>query len=108
MKRGMRRRKGISSPGQYPNAHAGQLRDLIYFTVGAGEVNIGPKVFGGAGKSVPDLLNFGGTATIGVWNPKTRKSEKKRATYKPRPFVDLSLPAATKILVESMEKFPLA
>jgi hypothetical protein len=82
----MRRRKGISSPGQPPSVHAGQLKDRLYFAYdpSARSVVVGPERYAKA--EAPPLLEFGGTAT--------RKG--KPAQYRPRPFMAPALQAEVK------------
>jgi hypothetical protein len=69
----MRRRKKSSAPGQPPSAHAGQLRDLLFFSYdeNSDTTVIGPVKF--AGKSgdanVPGLMEFGGTQNKSLRTP---------------------------------------
>ena len=111
MRRGMKRRKGISAPGGFPSAHAGQLKELIYFGYDAATkgVVIGPTLFKkdreltGTTKTVPQLINEGGT----VFRVKKvgRGSQHIRQTYRPRPFVELTRPHVEKKFLENLEKF---
>ena len=79
----MRRRKAVSTPGQPPSVHAGQLKDRLYFAFdpASKSVVIGPERYAKA--EAPSLLEFGGTAT--------RKG--KPARYRPRPFMAPALQA---------------
>lgn len=110
MKRGMRRRKSVSAVGAYPSAHAGQLRDLIYFGYDAASkgVVIGPTLFSGTqdggSKTVPQLLNEGGTVTR-VVRRTGQPSRPVRQVYQPRPFVELTRKPAADKLLENIEKF---
>ncbi len=113
MKRGMRRRKKISQPGEYPSAHAGQLRDLIYFGFDGNTKTavIGPKLYSGKdtaqrNKTIPQLINEGGTVVRAI---RQKNGTLKRVTqqYQPRPFVGLTAPIAAAKLAENMEKFDL-
>jgi hypothetical protein len=106
MRGGMRRRKKISQPGEYPSAHAGQLKELIFFGYDDGQLVVGPVLFKGKGrqpqgKTVPELINEGGTVTM-----KTKRTT-YTANYAARPFVDLTMPAAAKALADNMETIPL-
>jgi hypothetical protein len=73
----MRRRKGISDPGQPPSAHTGTLKRLVLFAYDPFEksVIIGPVFFKPnkqSGATVPQLLEFGGIARGGgrtIWVP---------------------------------------
>lgn len=105
MRQGMKRRKKVSQPGQYPSAHAGQLKQLIYFGYDGGGLVVGPVLFKGrgaqpVGKTVPELINEGGTVTV----RETRRTYK--ANYAARPFVALTAPAAAKALADNMESIP--
>ena len=103
MKRGMRRKKETSRPGGYPNARAGQLRDLIFFDVDvdAGSVGIGPLKFesqnsdAGSAGTVPRLINEGGRVSREVGPKDDRRIV--AMIYRPRPFVELTLPAAAAV-----------
>lgn len=120
MKRGMRRRKSISPPGGYPHAHAGQLRNLIYFgyDLPSGSLVIGPTLFAsksgsGSSKTVPELLNEGGAAVRSGtrrlhFRGKTRvvSTGSQIVRYRPRPFVALSLPPTLAAFRRNMETVP--
>jgi hypothetical protein len=73
----IRKRKAISKPGSPPSGHAGQLRDLIYFSYDAGRrsVVIGPTRFRRG--EAPKLLEYGGEVS----------RDAKRLRYRPRPFM---------------------
>jgi hypothetical protein len=121
MQRGMRRRKGVSAPGDYPSAHGNSLlRDLLYFGFDASAqgVVVGPTLIGrnrrGAivesGKTIPQLINEGGA----VVRKSTIRGRGRRAidkinryAYRARPFVTLTLPKAAAKLAENMKKFEL-
>jgi hypothetical protein len=114
MKRGMRKRKGVSAVGAFPSSHSGELRDLIYFVYDAASkgVVIGPKLFKKGrdttgSKTIPQLVNEGGAvsrvAAVGRGGNSKRKRVKQ--VYKPRPFVALTQPVAAAKLVENMAKF---
>ncbi len=114
MRRGQRRKKGASSDGGYPNAHAGQLRDLVFFNVdlAAGSVSIGPLKFEGAEKNlpagvetIPQLINQGGTVRKEVGREGSKRIE--ALVYKPRPFVELSTQTTADRLADLYEKTPL-
>jgi len=110
MRRGMRRSKKPGPVGGYPNAHSGELRDKIFFNYNQshGSVSVGPlrlatqpKWLPSGIETVPQLLNQGGTVR--------RLVHKKQRTfvYKPRPFVDLTIPAAALALVRIYRNTPL-
>jgi len=92
MRRSIRKRRGSSKPGTPPHSHAGQLRRLMRFAVDkqAGEVVTGPMLFGNksnvipaSGATIPELLNYGGRASMLV-----QGGERVMAEYKPRPYVE--------------------
>jgi hypothetical protein len=125
MQRGMRRRKSASKPGDYPSAHGNSLlrdRILFGFDVGTESLIVGPdkldstdREVAAAGKTVPELINFGGTVTRkAIYDPKTKQIRRIRHNqrprqwvYRPRPFVALTLPIAAKKLADNMERFEL-
>lgn len=119
MQRGMRRRKKISNPGEYPSAHGNALlREKIFFGFdeGSRSLIVGPakldrtdKEVLAAGKTVPQLLNEGGTILRKqTYDSKAKKfrpiKRARRHVYRPRPFVELTLPIAAKKLADNMEK----
>jgi hypothetical protein len=67
-RRSMRRRRGRSRPGQPPHAHAGQLRDLLFFAYDdrTRSVIVGPAAFPRR-TGVPGLLEFGGRTRAPAW-----------------------------------------
>lgn len=117
MSRGMRRRKAISNPGDFPSAHGGRgnslLRDLIYFGYDAPSksVAVGPVLLTPSGsivsgeRKVTKLVNEGGTVTRRI----NVKGGRKIVTqhYRARPFVNLTAPLAAKALADNMAKMPL-
>jgi len=85
----MRRRSGYAPPGSPPNAHAGQLKELLYFAYDPGpdSVVIGPERFKEG--EVPWLLEHGGWAMR-----KDRKTGRlRRVHYQARPFMGPALEA---------------
>jgi hypothetical protein len=112
MKRGMRKRKKIGGPGEFPSAHDGRLRNLIFFShePSTKSVVVGPLIFQSkrqvatGGKTGAQLLNEGGTAVrrrlVG-----RRAARRMVRRYRPRPFVALTRPTAAKKLMENMERF---
>lgn len=111
MRRGMRRTPAISQPGHFPHAHAGQLRDLIFFSYEPRRkaAVTGPTLFAGSRDSairtqtVPNLVNIGGFARrfirrLGRWVVQR---------YRPRPFVTLTRDVAVRRLRDNMERFNL-
>lgn len=141
MQRGMRYRKSASKPGDYPSARQGRVKKKS--DLKPGEMNgnsllrakirfgfesstksliVGPALLdstdsevAAAGKTVPELINFGGTIQRRqIYDPKTkqirylRRGQKPvRWRYRPRPFVELTKPIAIRKLAENMEKFKL-
>jgi hypothetical protein len=87
-RRSMRRRKASSGPGEPPAAHAGQLRDLLFFAwdSAARSVVVGPILFAGrsAGQRprVPTILEGGGTTTL-----EDRRGRQKTARFQARPYM---------------------
>jgi len=107
MKRGQRKRKKVSSENDYPSAHAGQLRNLVVFSVDAndGSAVVGPtsfktdsdvKLLGGV-QTIPELINSGGSVAATVRGKTVIQS------YEPRPFVDKSVGVAAANLLTLME-----
>lgn len=126
MQRGMRYRKSASNPGDYPSARRGNamLRDRILFgyDIKTKDIVIGPakldsqdKEVAAAGKTVPELINFGGTITRhAIYDPTTKQIRRirhnqrpRRWRYRPRPFTSLTLPIVVEKWKENMEKFNL-
>lgn len=101
MRRLMKRRKGPSSPGDPPHAHAGDLKEKIRFDVDpvALDAVAGPIQFDGKGdtqtsKTIPALLNEGGRATVKLGGKRVR------ARYRPRPFTDQANETAAERLAD--------
>lgn len=106
MKRAMRKvtkKRNVSQPGEYPLAHEGTLRRLIFFgyDLPSKSLVVGPTLFkgkrgSGSTKTVPELVNYGGVAR--------RMASTGRVVqhYRPRPFVALTMPAAIRVLRENM------
>jgi hypothetical protein len=119
MKRGMRKRKGVSAIGDYPSAHGNSLlRSLIYFGYddATQSVVIGPTLIRNdssilSNVTVPQLINEGGTIQRRVF--RRRKNSRlsgyvtETQRYRPRPFVALTTPVAAKKLADNMAKFEL-
>jgi hypothetical protein len=79
-RRSIRPRKRISNPGAPPSSHLGLLKKFIFFGYEptARSVVIGPVRLSQNGRGeAPALLEHGGTGKIG----------KRRARYRPRPFM---------------------
>jgi hypothetical protein len=81
-KTSIRKRKGISPPGQPPHSHTGLLRQFIFFAYDADRksVVIGPTLLR-SGSEVPRLLEYGGETTI------LKRGKPYRAHYRPRPYM---------------------
>src|SRR5262245_56269018 len=94
--RSMRRRKKASAPGEPPSAHAGQLRDLLFYVwySSSRSVLVGPGPFGGA-KSAgqkprpPARLEGGGTTTL-----QGRRGQRRSARFQARPYMGPALELA--------------
>lgn len=82
-KSSIRKRRGVSRPGQAPSSHAGHLKRLLFFAwdPAAETVVIGPARFG-AGEA-PNLLEFGGT----IVRKGDRSGKPRRLRYRARPFM---------------------
>jgi hypothetical protein len=114
MKTKMKQRKTISSSGEFPSAHSGQLRDLIEFYVNAPMKSfiVGPCLFPGSkdtavrSQTVPNLLNYGGMVTR-EYRKKSRHPVKRTQKYEPRPFVALTREYATKVFIRNLETYDL-
>jgi hypothetical protein len=81
-KTSIRKRKGTSPPGSPPYSHVGLLRKFILFAYDAQRrsVVIGPTLTK-EGSAAPRLLEHGGDAVI------EDRGKKRRAHYRPRPFM---------------------
>lgn len=92
-----RRSKASAAPGQPPKKHVGLLHDLIFFAYDQSHdsVVIGPVLFRpsddviaiNGGKSVPEVLEFGGEELL----LDRRSKARKHVSYEPRPFMGPSL-----------------
>lgn len=78
----IRKRKGTSSPGGPPFSHVGLLRKFILFAYDPARqsVVIGPTLLR-EGSQAPKLLEHGGETILET------KRGRKRARYRPRPFM---------------------
>ena len=81
-RRSIRKRKGISPPGQPPHSHVGLLRDFIFFAYDPWQrsVVIGPVLLRLSSK-VPSLLEYGGVVV------RRTKKRTRRLRYRPRPYM---------------------
>lgn len=124
MQRGMRRRKAISDPGNYPSAHPGNplLREKVRFGFDKDKKSlvVGPALLdstdpevAAAGFTVPELVNFGGTVERrSTYDPLANRIKRisnaenpVRWLYQPRPFVELTQPKVEKKLLDNLERF---
>jgi len=90
----IRKGKGVSRPGQPPKSHAGDIRRLLFFSLGPDRqsVVIGPQRYKEG--EAPNLLEFGGTAVRQRIDRKTGKlGRKKVVVYRKRPFMGPALEA---------------
>lgn len=115
MQRMMRHKLGPSKPGKPPNAHRdhggndGTLRRLIEFgyDVDKKELVVGPHRIDSPtipleGKTVPQLLNEGGSAFIRSYGGKSVLAE-----FAPRPYVEPTLTKAMTKLADLIRTIPL-
>jgi len=95
-RRSIRRREGISEPGDPPHSHIGLLRDLLVYGYDpyAQTIVIGPLV--SKRGEAPNLLEFGGVIVRRVVS-RRRKLSRRRMVYRPRPFM---APALNKALAQ--------
>lgn len=86
--RSIRKRKGVSRPGQPPSSHEGSLRRLMRFGWDPSRrvVVVGPLKFGKG--EAPALLERGGVVS----------RDGERARYRPRPFMAPALEKSTRTL----------
>jgi len=79
----IRKRKGVSAPGNPPSSHVGTLKRLIFFgyDLSARSVVIGPAPLGSTVEA-PPLLEYGGTASR-----QESKGRRVLARYAARPFM---------------------
>jgi hypothetical protein len=92
----IRKRKGVSEPGQPPSSHVGTLKKSIFFSFEPTNksVVIGPTRTSGAG-TAPELLEHGGTSRF----VPPRQRRPVAARYRPRPFM-------TPAFVEEQKRMP--
>lgn len=127
MKRGMRYRQAISTPGDYPSAHGGKdgalLRKFIFFgyDTASKSVAVGPvllaldKTIVAGERKVTKLVNEGGAVTRRIvrkgistqYRYRQSSTQVVRQVYRARPFVNLTAPIAAKALADNMAKMPL-
>ena len=80
----IRKRRRSAPPGSPPSSHTGLLKKFIFFGYDTQRksVVIGPSRLNRKGRGeAPQLLEYGGTATL------VRRGRKKRTTYKARPYM---------------------
>lgn len=84
----IRKRKGISQPGQPPSSHVGLLKKGILFSYDKARqsVVIGPVKLNKPGEA-PELLEYGGETTIETSEKFTRRKKRVRARYRSRPYM---------------------
>lgn len=93
MKSSIRKRRGVSDPGNPPSSHSGEVNRLIFFAYdqSRGEVVIGPLLFRTRIRSAgtgAELLEFGGIAR----RPGSRRVSFYRARPFARPALEKELP----------------
>lgn len=80
----IRKRKKVSAPGSPPSSHVGLLKKFIFFGYDASRqsVVIGPARLTQKGRgAAPALLEYGGKNVL------QRGGKRRRAVYRPRPFM---------------------
>ena len=122
MKGGMRRTKEAGPIGGFPASRKGPLKRMIAFAVDTRSATavVGPAAFNkqpdwlpGGIRTVPQLLNEGGTVRRTIkWTKSAAvggasATRKITVIYKPRPFVTLTNVPAAKKFAENMENIPL-
>ena len=89
----IRKRKGISRPGNPPHSHQGDLRRLILFGYdrSTDSVVIGPVGF--KGSPVPHALEYGGPSVKAAIRHRRGRARRVKIaiTVKPRPFMGPAL-----------------
>lgn len=107
-RRSLRRRKKISSAGQPPHTHTKGKQNLKFilfaYDRASESVITGPVKFNSSDKTqsdktIPELLEKGGSATV------IRRGKKRKATYKPRPFMAPAFEKAQQELPEIWRQF---
>jgi len=80
----IRRRKKPSQPGQPPTNWTGLLKRFLFFSFEPSKrsVVIGPAKLNKPSRDAPELLEKGGTAVR-----RDRRGKRKRAQYRPRPYM---------------------
>jgi len=91
-RRSIRPRNRASEPGQPPSSRTGKLRNLLFYAYDPStrSVVVGPSIYGSPrGNTVPEILEYGGMSTIGVWRTRGGRVERERKAVKvlPRPFM---------------------
>ena len=93
----IRKRKGVSLPGQPPRSHEGSLRRLILFGFdrASDSVVVGPARLNRPGEA-PSTLEFGGRATVTRRRTRPRKDgkrviESRRVRIAARPYMGPAL-----------------
>ena len=87
----IRKRKKASAEGSPPSSHTGLLKKFIYFGYDASQqsVVIGPAKLN-TSTGAPEILEYGGTATISQ-RIKPGKYKKKKVAISARPFMHPAL-----------------
>lgn len=99
-KTSIRKRRGISRPGEPPSSHNGALRNNIWFALDSSRrvAVIGPLGF--KNSNVPEALEHGGTTTVISRDPHTRKFSARQVAIEARPFMGPALAAEAPRLPE--------
>lgn len=90
-KTSIRKRRGISRPGEPPSSHNGDLRNNIWFALDSSRRSavIGPVGF--KNSNAPEVLEHGGIATVVSRDPHTRQFRAHQVPMAARPFMEPAL-----------------
>jgi len=102
-RRSIRKRKRASEPGKPPSSHTGLLRGGIFFNYepDQGTVVIGPVKF--KNSNAPEVLEYGGTATIRRRNTKNEKKRVERVRVRARPYMGPALETSRERIPDAFE-----
>lgn len=106
-RRSIRRRKSVSAPGRPPHSHSGLLKKGIFYSYSRAResVVIGPEFRAKptvAGKTIPELLEEGGTWVKKI-KLKSGKKKKVRRTMQARPYMRPAFVAGRKVLPSKLK-----
>ena len=115
MRRSIKKRKGVSQPGNPPHSHHGALRDKIRFSVDlpSGTFIVGPEIFKGKtqiSKPLPEALDKGLRIRVRKSARQRRKSNTQATRairLRPRPFRGAALALALQKMTTLLKEIPL-